>query len=349
LILLGLAVIWGIWYFLTQSGRVSTDNAYVGADTAVVTPLISGPVKDVRVGGTQMVNKGDILVVLDDADVRVDLANAEAMLQQAQQRFRQTKATGTSLDARLNARAADALAARARLTVAQADFEKARAALNRRDGLVASGAVSAEELTAVRTTYQQARAALDQAQAGVAAAEATRASAVGDLASNEALTRGVSELTAPDVAAARARLAQARLNLGRTVIRAPISGIVTNRQVQIGQRVAAGTPMMTLVPMDAVFVDANFKESQLKKVRPGQPVELRSDFYGSNVIFHGRVKGFAGGTGAAFSLIPAQNATGNWVKVVQRLPVRILLDPKQVKEHPLRVGLTMDAVIDTRD
>lgn len=349
LALLGLAVIWGIWYFLTQSGRVSTDNAYVGADTAVVTPLISGPVKDVRVGGTQMVNKGDILVVLDDADVRVDLANAEAMLQQAQQRFRQTKATGTSLDARLNARAADASAARARLTVAQADFEKARAALNRRDGLVASGAVSAEELTTVRTTYQQARAALDQAQAGVAAAEATRASAVGDLASNEALTRGVSELTAPDVAAARARLAQARLNLDRTVIRAPISGIVTNRQVQIGQRVAAGTPMMTLVPTDAVFVDANFKESQLKKVRPGQPVELRSDFYGSDVIFHGRVKGFAGGTGAAFSLIPAQNATGNWVKVVQRLPVRILLDPKQVKEHPLRVGLTMDAVIDTRD
>jgi len=349
LVLLSLAVIWGIWYFITQAGRVSTDNAYVGADTAVVTPLISGPVKDVRVGGTQMVNKGDVLVVLDDADVRVDLANAEAMLQQAQQRFRQTKATGTSLDARLDARAADTMAARARLTVAQADFEKARAALNRRDGLVASGAVSAEELTAVRTTYQQARAALDQAQAGVASSEATRASALGDLASNEALTRGVNELTAPDVAAARARLAQARLNLDRTIIRAPISGIVTNRQVQIGQRVAAGTPMMTLVPTDAVFVDANFKESQLKKVRPGQPVELRSDFYGSDVTFHGRVKGFAGGTGAAFSLIPAQNATGNWVKVVQRLPVRILLDAKEVKEHPLRVGLTMDAVIDTRD
>ena len=349
LALLALAVIWGIWYFVTQAGRVSTDNAYVGADTAVVTPLISGPVKDVRVGGTQMVNKGDILVILDDADVRVDLANAEAMLQQAQQQFRQTKATGTSLDARLAARAADAMAARARLTVAQADFEKARAALNRRDGLVASGAVSAEELTSVRTTYQQARAALDQAQAGVAAAEATRASAVGDLASNEALTRGVSELTAPDVAAARARLAQARLNLERTIIRAPISGVVTNRQVQIGQRVAAGTPMMSLVPTGAVFVDANFKESQLKNVRPGQPVELRSDFYGSDVIFHGRVKGFAGGTGAAFSLIPAQNATGNWVKVVQRLPVRILLDPKEVKAHPLRVGLTMDAVIDTRD
>lgn len=349
LVIVGLAIIWGIWYVITQAGRVHTDNAYVGADTAVVTPLVGGPVKDVRVGGTQLVRKGDILVILDDADAQVDLANAEAMLQQAQQRFRQTKATGSSLDARLSARAAETMAARARLTVAQADFEKARAALNRREGLVSSGAVSAEELTTVRAAYQQARAALDQAQAGVAGAEATRASAVGDLASNEALTRGVSEVSAPDVTAARARLAQARLNLERTIIRAPISGIVTNRQVQIGQRVAAGTPIMTIVPMDAVFVDANFKESQLKNVRPGQPVELISDFYGSDVTFKGTVKGFAGGTGAAFALIPAQNATGNWVKVVQRLPVRITLDPKQVKEHPLRVGLTMDAVIDTRE
>lgn len=349
MVVVGLAVIWGIWYFITQAGRVHTDNAYVGADTAVVTPLIGGPVKEVRVSGTQLVKKGDILVVLDDADARVDLANAEAMLQQAQQRFRQTKATGASLDARLSARAAETSAARARLTVAQADFDKARAALNRREGLVSSGAVSAEEMTTVRAAYQQARAALDQAQAGVAGAEATRASAVGDLASNEALTRGVSELTAPDVAAARARLAQAQLNLDRTIIRAPISGVVTNRQVQVGQRVAPGTPIMTLVPTDVVYVDANFKESQLKNVRPGQLVELTSDFYGSDVTFHGTVKGFAGGTGAAFALIPAQNATGNWVKVVQRLPVRIILDPKQVKEHPLRVGLTMDAVIDTRD
>lgn len=349
IVLVSLAVIWGIWYFITQAGRVHTDNAYVGADTAVVTPLVGGPVKEVRVSGTQSVNKGDILVVLDDADARVDLANAEAMLQQAQQRFRQTKATGTSLDARLSARSAETAAARARLTVAQADFDKARAALNRREGLVSSGAVSAEELTTVRTAFQQARAALEQAQSGVAAAEATRASAVGDLASNEALTRGVSELTAPDVAAARARLAQAQLNLSRTIIRAPISGVVTNRQVQVGQRVAPGAPIMTLVPTDAVYVDANFKESQLKNVRPGQPVELTSDFYGSSVVFRGTVKGFAGGTGAAFALIPAQNATGNWVKVVQRLPVRILLDPKEVKDHPLRVGLTMDAVIDTRD
>jgi membrane fusion protein (multidrug efflux system) len=172
---------------------------------------------------------------------------------------------------------------------------------------------------------------------------------VGELASNEALTQGVSIETAPDVAAARARLAQARLNLDRTVIRAPISGVVTQRQVQVGQRIQAGAPIMTLVPLDAVFVDANFKESQLRDVKPGQKVELTADFYGSDVTFHGTVKGFAGGTGAAFSLIPAQNATGNWVKVVQRLPVRITLDRRELAEHPLRVGLTMTATVDTRD
>ena len=140
----------------------------------------------------------------------------------------------------------------------------------------------------------------------------------------------------------------ARLNLERTVIRAPISGIVTNRNAQLGQRISAGAQLMVIVPLDAMFVDANFKETQLRNVRPGQPVELTSDFYGRNVVFRGTVRGFAGGTGAAFALIPAQNATGNWVKVVQRLPVRIRLDPAQLKSHPLRVGLSMSATIDTR-
>jgi membrane fusion protein (multidrug efflux system) len=139
-----------------------------------------------------------------------------------------------------------------------------------------------------------------------------------------------------------------RLDYERTVIRAPVDGVVTNRQVQIGQRIATGAPIMTIVPISSAYVDANFKESQLRHVKVGQPVELTSDFYGDDVVFHGRVTGFAGGTGAAFSLIPAQNATGNWVKVVQRLPVRVTLDPKELRAHPLRVGLTMDAVIDTR-
>jgi membrane fusion protein (multidrug efflux system) len=352
--LLGLVVIiaalgWGVWYWLTQSGRIHTDNAYVGADTAVVTPLISGPVKEVRVGGTQTVAKGDVLVVLDDADAQVDLANAEAMLRQAEQRFRQTLATGTAFRARLTARGADTAQAEAHLAAARADAEKARAALARRESLAPSGAVSQEELATARAAYAQTRAAEEQARAAIATAQATRASAVGELASNEALTQGVSIETAPDVAAARARLAQARLNLDRTVIRAPISGVVTQRQVQVGQRIQAGAPIMTLVPLDAVFVDANFKESQLRDVKPGQKVELTADFYGSDVTFHGTVKGFAGGTGAAFSLIPAQNATGNWVKVVQRLPVRITLDRRELAEHPLRVGLTMTATVDTRN
>ena len=348
MVLAAIALVWGVWYFLTQAGRVHTDNAYVGADTAVVTPQITATVKEVRVGGTQSVRKGDVLVVLDDADARIDLANAEAALQQARQRFRQASANTSAVSSRLDARGADVAQAQARLAMARADFDKAEAAYHRRDRLSATGAVSAEELTQARTTFQQAQSALAQAQAALAAAEATRASASGDLAASSALTAGLREDTAPDVIAAQARLAQARLNLDRTVIRAPISGIVTNRDVQIGQRIAAGTPVMTLVPLDAVFVDANFKESQLKRVKPGQPVELTSDFYGSGVVFHGKVSGFDGGTGAAFALIPAQNATGNCVKVVQRLPVRIQLDPREVREHPLRVGLSMDAVIDTR-
>ena len=187
-----------------------------------------------------------------------------------------------------------------------------------------------------------------QAQAEVATAAAMKASAAGDLESAAALTTGYTEATAPDVVAAKARVDLARLNLERTVIRAPISGIVTNRNAQVGQRINAGAQLMVIVPLDRMFVDANFKESQLREVKPGQPVELTSDFYGSKVVYRGVVKGFAGGTGAAFALIPAQNATGNWVKVVQRLPVRIQLDQAQLKDHPLRVGLSMSATIDTR-
>ena len=160
--------------------------------------------------------------------------------------------------------------------------------------------------------------------------------------------RGTNINTAPDVAAAKARLDAARLNLARTVIRAPMGGVVTNKMVQVGQRLAAGAPIMTIVPTTAVYVDANFKESQFKRIRIGQPVEVTSDFYGSDVVFHGKVIGLAGGTGAAFALIPAQNATGNWIKVVQRLPVRVALEQAEVRDHPLRVGLSMDAMIDTR-
>jgi membrane fusion protein (multidrug efflux system) len=347
-VLLVVVVLWAIWFFVTQWGRVSTDNAYVGADSAQVTALVSGPVAEVRVAGTQQVKRGDILVVIDPTDARIALANAEAALQQAEQRYRQNVAAAGAARGRLSARGADIAQAQAKLRDADATVTRAQAELARRESLAGSGAVSGEELTTARAALASARAARDLASAGIASAEATRGSAGGDLAASEALIAGTTLTTAPDVAAARARLDQARIDLERTVIRAPIDGVVTNRQVQVGQRIQAGAPIMVLVPLATVYVDANFKESQFSNIRAGQPVELISDYYGSDVVFHGRVVGIAGGTGAAFSLIPAQNATGNWVKVVQRLPVRIALDPTEVRQHPLRVGLSMEATIDTR-
>jgi membrane fusion protein (multidrug efflux system) len=347
-VIIAAALIWGVWYFITQAGRVSTDNAYVGADTAQVTPLVSGPVAEVQVVNTQTVKAGDVLAVIDPADARIEVAQAEAALAQAEQRYAQARANVGAAQGRLGARSSDIAQANARLTDARAAFERARVELARREALIASGAVSGDELTAARTAYQSARAAMALAEAGVRSAEATEAAAGGEVQAAAALVRGTTTATAPDIVAARARLAQARLNLERTVLRAPIGGVVTNKQVQVGQRIAAGTPIMTIVPVDAAYVDANFKEDQLARVRPGQPVVLHSDFYGGDVEFHGRVIGFAGGTGAAFALIPAQNATGNWIKVVQRLPVRVALDPRELKDHPLRVGLSMHATIDTR-
>lgn len=348
LVVLVAAILWGAWYFITQAGRVSTDNAYVGADSAQVTALVSGPVAEVRVSGTQTVKKGDILVVLDDTDAQLDVANAEAALRQAEQRFGQNRAVASAARARIGARGAEIAQAQAQLRTANSSLERARTELARRETLAGTGAVSGEELTTARTGVKAAAAARDLAAAGVAAAQATQASASGDANAAEALVRGSSIDTAPDVVAAKAMLEKAQLALARTVIRAPVDGVVTNRQVQVGQRIAAGAVIMTIVPITNAYVDANFKESQFEDIRLNQPVELVSDFYGSDVVFHGKVTGIAGGTGAAFSLIPAQNATGNWVKVVQRLPVRITLDPKELKKHPLRVGLTMEATIDTR-
>ncbi|WP_374526639.1 HlyD family efflux transporter periplasmic adaptor subunit [Sphingopyxis sp.] len=348
IVVVSLAAIWGIWYFLTQAGRVSTDNAYVGADSATVTALVSGPVREVRVSGTQVVKKGDVLVILDDADQRIAVADAEAALRQARQRYGQSSANADAARARVSARGAEIAQARARLRDADAAVAKARAELARRESIAGTGAVSAEELTAARTALASAGAARDLAAAGIASAEATRGSASGDLGAAEAVVRGTTIDTAPDVAAAQARLDKARLDLERTVIRAPVNGVVTNRQVQVGQRIAAGAPIMIIVPVATAYVDANFKESQFRRIRLGQPVELTSDYYGGDVVYRGKVVGIAGGTGAAFSLIPAQNATGNWVKVVQRLPVRIALDPRDLKAHPLRVGLSMEATIDTR-
>lgn len=335
-----------VWQLGFAWRSVSTDNAYVNGDAALITPLISAPVAEVLVEDTAHVKAGDILVKLDDAEARIALAQAAAELARAERGFRETSATGQSLLARVQARRSDIEAARAQMAVAQANFERAKVDYDRRRALSASGAVSGEELTAATNAFRNAQASLQVASAQMAQAQANRNSATREAEANLALTKGTTESSSPEVLAARAARDQAKLALDRTVIRAPFDGVIAQRKVQVGQRVAAGSALMTVVPVNRLFVDANFKENQLKRVRAGQPVELVSDLYGGSVVYHGRVVGLGGGTGSAFALIPAQNATGNWVKVVQRLPVRIVLDPRELAEHPLRIGLSMEATID---
>lgn len=345
LILLIAAILYAIWaLFLNNS--VSTDNAYVGAETAQITSMVSGQVAQVVVKDTQTVHRGDVLVRIDDRDAKIALAQAEAELAKAKRQYKQTAANSSSLNSQVVVRADEINSAKAQVAQAQADYDKAGLELNRRAQLAASGAVSKEELTKAQSAVETAKAGLELAKAGLAQASSSRKAAESTLAANEALIQGVSETSTPDVQVAQAHVEQAQLDLERTVIRAPVDGVVTRRNIQVGQRVAPGTSMMMIVPLNDLYVDANFKESQLKKVRPGQEVTLTSDLYGDDVEYHGKVMGFSGGTGSAFALIPAQNATGNWIKVVQRLPVRIALDPKELAEHPLRVGLSMEAKVD---
>jgi membrane fusion protein (multidrug efflux system) len=354
LALLGLVVLAGaigagLYWLLVASHEVSTDNAYVGADTAEVTPLISGSVLRVPVQETQQVRAGQPVVLLDPADEKIAVAQAQAALGQAERQVRGMFADDTALAAQVAARQASIAEADAQIASAQGDLQRAETDLTRRQALAASGAVSGDELTNAQNRMSTAKAALVAAQAARAAALANRGAAQGSREKNTAMIAGADVEHNPDVLAARARLDAAELALSRTVIPAPMSGVVSKKAVEIGQQVQPGTVVMQIVPTDNVFVDANFKEVQLARVRPGQPVILTSDLYGDRVKFHGRVKGLSGGTGSAFSLIPAQNASGNWIKIVQRLPVRINLDPRDVREHPLRVGLSMKATIDVAE
>jgi membrane fusion protein (multidrug efflux system) len=346
---IGLAVaglVWGAWYVLVARNHVSTDNAYVNAQMAQITPLVEGPAIAVLVIETQQVKAGEVLVRLDQANARIAVAAAEAELAAARRRFSQTVATNGALAAQVDGSGASMIQARARLRTAEAEFDKARIDLQRREGLAESGAVSGEELTQARNAFAAASAALDAARGGISEAASARRAAQGQLAANDALVRGSSVETDPAVRTARARLDAALLELERTEIRAPVAGVVARLQVQIGQRLTPGQTIMTIIPIEQLYVDANFKEGQLGRVRVGMPVELTSDLYGGDVVYRGTVVGLAGGTGSSMAVIPAQNATGNWIKTVQRLPVRIALDPAELRRHPLRVGLSMEAVID---
>jgi membrane fusion protein (multidrug efflux system) len=343
------AAAWAGWYLLFERSLVSTDNAYVGADSAIITPRLAAAVIEVRVSDTQAVKAGDILIRLDDADARAEVAAAEAALRQARQRYQQAQANDSSLGARVTGATAEIGQARGALAAAEAELRRANDAVARRDGMVASGAVAGEELAQARAAAATASAQVASARSALAAAEAGRAAASGNAQANAVITRVGSIDADPDVVAAQARLDTARLMLERTVIRAPMAGVVSQRQVQVGQQVAPGTPLMRIVPLGQVYVDANFRETQLKNVRTGQPARLTSDLFGSGVVFRGTVIGTGAASGAATALIPAQNATGNWVKVVQRIPVRIALDPAELARHPLPIGASMDAEIDTRD
>ncbi len=338
---------YGAYYYFVGARYVTTDNAYTAAEVAEVTPAVGGIVQTVAVIDTQHVKKGDVLVQLDDTDAKLAYAQAEAGYGMAKRRVRSYLANDEGLAAQVKAREADEKQAQARLSAAQADFTKAQVDLKRREALVKSGSVSGEELTNARNGVIQAEANLNAAKAAAAQAVANRLSTIGSKKANAAQIIDTTVETNPEVRLAQARLEQARVDLDRTVIKAPVDGVVAKRQVQVGQRVQIGAPLLSVVPLQNVHVDANFKEVELRDVKIGQLVEVTADIYGDKVVYHGVVSGLSGGTGSAFSMIPAQNATGNWIKVVQRLPVRITLDQHELDARPLQVGLSMEAMIDT--
>ncbi|VTU30314.1 Multidrug resistance protein MdtN [Variovorax sp. PBS-H4] len=325
---------WGVYEWLVASHYESTDNAYVQGNVIQITPQIGGTVMAIMADDTDLVKSGQPLVQLDPADAKVALEQAEAALGQAVRQVRTLYANNGSLAAQVSLRQAD-------IVKAQSDIARAQDDLKRRQALSGNGAVSKEELNHAETTLANAKSALAAAQAGVIAARE-------QLASNQSLTEGTSVEQHPSVLAAAAKVREAYLATQRVALPAPVEGYVAKRTVQLGQRVAAGTPMMSIVPLNQLWVDANFKEVQLRNIRIDQPVKLVADVYGKKVEYTGHVAGLGVGTGAAFALLPAQNATGNWIKVVQRVPVRIALDAEQLKANPLRVGLSMDVEVDVR-
>ncbi len=321
IVILIAALAYGLYYFLVARFHEETDDAYVSGNVVQITPQVTGTVIAVNADDTQVVKAGDPLVVLDPADARVALEQAEANLAQTVRQVRGLFADDNQYQAQVALR--------------QADLSRAQDDLKRRLTVAQTGAVSQEEISHARDAVKSAQAAVDAAQQ--------------QLASNRALTANTTIADHPNVKAAAAKVRDAYLNHARNVLPAPVTGYVAKRSVQVGQRVSPGTPLMAIVPLHDVWVDANFKEVQLKHMHIGQPVELTADVYGSSVPYHGKVVGFSAGTGSAFSLLPAQNATGNWIKVVQRLPVRIALDPQELDKHPLRIGLSMQADVNIKD
>ncbi|MCK9688600.1 HlyD family efflux transporter periplasmic adaptor subunit [Scleromatobacter humisilvae] len=326
---------YGIYYWMTGRHSESTDNAYVQANVVQITAQAGGTVTAINADDTDFVKAGQLLVKLDPADARVALDQAEAALASTVRETRILFANNSTLQAQIDARAADA-------TRAKADLDKAQDDVTRRQPLVQSGAVGKEEFSHATDTLASAKSAYTAAKSALDAARE-------QLSSNQTQTEGTSVAEHPNVQRAAAKVREAWLAVQRADVPAPVSGTVARRSVQVGQRVQAGVPLMSVVTLDNAWVDANFKEGQLERLRIGQPATLEADVYGKHVVFHGKVEGLGAGTGAAFSLLPAQNATGNWIKVVQRVPVRISLDPKEIAQNPLRVGLSMNVSVNVAD
>ncbi|WP_423679533.1 HlyD family efflux transporter periplasmic adaptor subunit [Undibacterium sp. WLHG33] len=311
------AIAYGVWWALVARNFEHTEDAYAAGNIIQVTPQIAGTVVAIHADDTELVQAGKPLIELDKTDAKVALEQAEAQLAQTVREVKVLFANNASLQANIDVRSTE--------------VERAKADLARRQTLLSSGAISAEELEHAKNALKTAEAAL----------QATRE----QLSSNRALTENTTITQHPNVLRAATKVREAMLTYHRSTLPAPVSGYIAKRAVQVGQRVNAGAPLLSIVPLNSLWVDANFKEVQLAHMRTGQDVTLHSDLYGSDVEYHGKVIGLSAGTGSAFALLPAQNATGNWIKVVQRVPVRISLDPKELEAHPLRIGVSMQVQV----
>lgn len=323
----------GTYWFVALRHHQSTDDAYAAGNLIPISAQVAGSIRAVHADDTHTVQAGDVLVSLDKSDATLALARAEADLAQAVRQTRQLISVSGKADAVVTQREAD-------LARAQADATRSAGDLARREAANKEQAIAQEEV-------QHARDAANAARAQLAAATAALNAAREDQKASRALVLADSAEKQPAVARAAAAVREAWLALSRTDIRAPLAGQIARRSAQPGARIAPGTPLMAIAALDSAWVDANFKEVQLQDLRIGQPVEVHADQYGDDVTYHGKVAGLGAGTGSVFSLLPAQNATGNWIKVVQRVPVRIALDPAELKAHPLRLGLSMHVSVDT--
>lgn len=348
LLLVILLAVFAWWFFFGQ-WRTSTDDAYVGGNIVAVTPLTGGTVVAIHADTTQVVIEGQLLVRLDDSDTRLQLDAAEAALAVAVREVRGLYATSRGNLPLLAQRRADLARAQAELARSDVALAQAESEFKRREALARQNFVSPENVQIAQAARDAARAQRDAAASAIKAGTAAIAQTEDQAGVSNARVDNTSLENHPNVRTAAVRVRETALALARTRVLAPVSGQMAKRAVQIGERVTPGASLMAIVPLDKVWLDANFKETELRDVRIGQAATLTSDFYGDPVTFHGRVMGLAPGTGAAFALLPAQNATGNWVKIVQRLPVRIALDAQELQAHPLRIGLSMNATIDTHD